>query len=149
MNTTKYMFILTILGLLITSGCSKQPEQIYQQPVEEEKLIISLSKTLESGVTEKYDIYSSGRYTNSLINKNKEETKKENTLLESDLTYLKSLVQGDDFNSIPTYMEGAGENCPIILLKTYLNKEKTLRAESCANTPEQFNKIISEIEKLN
>ena len=45
-------------------------------------------------------------------------------------------------------MEGAGENCPILLLRVNLNKEVTKRAESCANTPETFNKIIEEIEKL-
>ena len=150
MNTTKYILALTILSLLVISGCSKQePAPVYQPPVEQEKLIISLEKTLESGVTDKYKIYSTGRYVVSLINKNKEEVKKEATLLESDLNYLKSLVQGKAFNSIPLYMEGAGENCPIILIRTNFNdNEKTVRAESCANTPETFNSIVAEIEKL-
>ncbi len=148
MKTAKYIFILTILSLLVISGCSKQ-EQVYQPPVGQEKLIISLEKTLESGVTDKYQIFSTGRYTVSLINKNKEESKKENKLVEADLNYLKSLVQESEFNSIPSYMEGAGENCPILLLRVYLNnQEVTKRVESCANTPEAFNNIVSEIEKL-
>ena len=148
MKTTKYIFILIILSLLIISGCSKQPEQVYQPPAEE-KLIISLEKTLESGVTDRYQIFSTGRYTSYLINKNKEELKKENTLAEADLNYLKSLVQSKEFKSIPPYMEGAGENCPIILIRTNFNdNEKTVRSESCANTPEAFNKVIVEIEKL-
>ncbi|MEK6936811.1 MAG: hypothetical protein AABW58_01940 [Nanoarchaeota archaeon] len=149
MKISKYIFILLTLSLLVISGCSKQePAPVYQPPVEQEKLIISLEKTQESGVTNKYQIYSTGKYITSLINKNKEETKNENTLLEADLNYLKSLVDSDEFNSIPPYMEGAGENCPIILLRVYLNKEITKRSESCANTPEAFNKIVLEIEKL-
>lgn len=150
MKTTKYILILIVLSLLVISGCSKEQKPVYQQPVNAEELIISLEKILESGVIEKYQIYSRGRYTFSLVNKNKEETKKENTLLESDLSFIKSLVQGNKFNSIPPYMEGAGENCPTILLRVYLNQEqeKTVRAESCANTPEAFNKIVEEIEKL-
>ena len=149
MNTTKYILALIILSLLVISGCSKEPEQVYQPPVEQEKLIISLEKILESGVTDKYQIYSTGRYVVSLINKNKEEIKKESNLLESDLNYLKSLVRGNEFNSIPPYMEGAGENCPTLLLRINLNdNERTVRAESCANTPDPFNNIVAEIEKL-
>jgi hypothetical protein len=84
-----------------------------------------------------------------LINKNKEENKNENTLVEADLNYLKSLVQNTEFRSIPPYMEGAGENCPTLLLRTNFNDvERTVRSESCANTPETFNKVVAEIEKL-
>ena len=147
MNTLKYISIMLLLSLLIVTGCSTKQEQVYQ-PVEEEKMIISFQKMLESGVTEKYEIFSTGRYAFSLLNKNNEENKRENTLLPEDLTYLKSLVQGDKFDSIPPYMEGSGENCPILLLRINLNQEVTKRAESCANTPEAFNKILEEIEKL-
>ena len=143
MNTLKYISIMLLLSLLIVTGCSTKQEQVYQ-PVEEEKMIISFQKMLESGVTEKYEIFSTGKYTFSLISENK----RENTLLAEDLTYLKSLVQGDKFESIPPYMEGSGENCPILLLRINLNQEVTKRAESCANTPEAFNKILEEIEKL-
>lgn len=150
MITTKYILALIILSLLVISGCTKEPEQVYQPPVEQEKLIISLEKILESGVKNKYQIYSTGKYKISLINKNKEEIKKESTLAETDLNYLKSLVQSKDFNSIPPYMEGAGENCPIVMIRTYFNdNEITKRSESCANTPEGFNKAVAEIEKLN
>ncbi len=147
MQTAKYIFILTILSLLVISGCTKEePKQIYQPPVQEEELIISLEKVYEKE-THKYYIYSTGRYSNNLISSGEPA---EGTLVESDLNYLKSLVQGYKFNSIPAYMEGAGENCPTIILKVYFNQqqEKVLRAESCANTPEEFNKIVDEIEKL-
>ncbi|MEK6861646.1 MAG: hypothetical protein AABY07_06770, partial [Nanoarchaeota archaeon] len=85
----------------------------------------------------------------TLTNNNKQQTKNEGKLADGDLNSLKDLVVGREFQTIPPYMEGAGENCPIILLKIDLNgEEKTRRAESCANTPEAFNKVVAAIEKL-
>ena len=145
---TKYILITSILLVIFLVGCQQQ-QKIYEQP-EKETLIISLEKAQEiSGVKEKYEIYSTGKYIVTLANKNKQETKKENILSEADLNYLKSLVSSKPFSTIPNYMEGSGENCPLIILKTSLNNnERILRAESCANTPEAFNLVQSDIEKL-
>ncbi len=147
---TKIYFILGLLALLVLNGCApKEPETIYQQE-EKDYVIISLNDLAGfSQVEQKYEIYNSGKYFITLINKNKQETKTESQLSESDLNYLKSLVQSKEFNSIPPYMEGAGSDCSSILLKTYFNEnEKTIRVESCANTPDAFNKIVDAIRKL-
>lgn len=149
MKISKIILILAVLSLILVSGCKKAAQEQVYQPKQEEKLIISLEKTVASGVNEKYDIYSSGRYVVTLTNKNKEETKKENALQEYDLNYLKSLFNSKEFKSIPPYMEGAGGNCPTVLLRISSDdQDKTVRAESCANTPDAFNKVVDEIEKL-
>ncbi len=152
MKNIKFIIILLVLSLFLASCTQKQTQEqpIYQKEEINEVLIISLEKNNEiSKVQEKYEIYNTGKYITSLINKNKQETKKEGKLPESDLNYLKSLISSKEFSSIPNYMEGAGQECPVILLKiNFNNLDRLVRAESCANTPEAFNKITESIEKL-
>lgn len=152
MKNIKFITILVILGLLVT-GCAQkqiQEEPVYQKEEVKEVLIISLEKNNEiSNVQEKYKIYNTGKYITTLTNKNKQETKKEGKLVQSDLDYLSSLISSKEFRSVPNYMEGAGQECPVILLKIdFNNLDRLVRAESCANTPEAFNKVTELIEKL-
>ena len=150
MKTKSYLIILAVLSLLI-AGCTQkqEPQPVFQQPQEQDKVIISLDKINDvSNVEEKYEIYFSGKYTKTLTNNNKQDTKSNGQLLQSDLDYLKSLVINKEFNSIPSYMEGAGENCPVIKLNVEIPDSRLIRTESCANTPEAFNKVIDAIEKL-
>ena len=152
MKIKNLLIILSIVSLLVLNACTpKQAEEkIYPANEEKDYVIISLSDLAGfSQVEQKYEIYNSGKYIKTLINKNKQETKNEGQLQESDLNYLKSLVQSKEFNSIPPYMEGAGSDCSSLFLKINLNnEEKTIRAESCANTPEAFNNVITAIQKL-
>ena len=147
----KFYVVLGIFALLVLSGCSqqKQPEKIYPTNEVKDFVIISLDKINNDKTEHKYEIYNSGKYTSSLINPNKQENKNEGQLAEADLSYLKSLVQNKEFNSIPPYMEGAGQDCTITIIKTNFNdQEKTNRAESCASTPDAFNNVVAAIEKL-
>ena len=153
MKFKNLLIILSLVSLLVLSACTQsKPDETKIYPTEEKQdyVIISLSDLAGfSQVEQKYEIYNSGKYIKTLSNKNKQETKNEGQLAESDLSYLKSLVQSKEFSSIPPYMEGAGSDCSSILLKTNFNdNEKTIRTESCANTPDSFNKVVSAIEKL-
>ncbi|MBI2672445.1 hypothetical protein HYX16_05930 [Candidatus Woesearchaeota archaeon] len=150
--------IFLALGLLVLSGCVKpQEKQIFKEELngriyeDLDNAIISLEKrSAEDRIDEKYIVYSSGKYTVSIINEKDKETRKEYRLTVEDLNYLKSLVSGSGFSSIPIYMEGGrGSECPIYILEVEINKIKSLiRSEDCANSSETFNKIIEAIEKL-
>ena len=122
MNTTKYILALTILSLLVISGCSKQePAPVYQPPVEQEKLIISLEKTLESGVTDKYKIYSTGRYVVSLINKNK-----------SMKSCLKGVrIQKRVIDKLFFYSSGMGKTIFVVSIHSSLRSEHSTTVSTC------------------
>jgi hypothetical protein len=146
------ILILSIFVLLI-SGCAKEnpfpekPEEKDFFPDIVEVLLISLDiSDSQSGIGQKYEIYNTGRYFLRPIDGMKG-VDKEAILSQSDLDYLKSLVNTREFKTIPNYMDGNKENCPTFVIRIE-SEGRVVRAESCAITPDPFNKLVYSIEKL-
>ena len=146
---------LLILGIfvLLISGCAKdnpfseKPEQKDFFPDTVEVLLISMDiSNSETGIGQKYEIFSSGRYFLRPIDGMKG-VDKEAILSKSDLDYLKSLVNTREFKTIPDYMSSTGDNCPVFVVRIE-SQGRVIRAESCAITPDLFNKLVYSIEKL-